>query len=48
MLAILLETMLEHSVIDQLVKQTLCVRTFTELIRGKFGIGTVLKAETLC
>ena len=47
-LAIILERVWEHSLIDQLIKHTLCVRKFTDLIRGRFVIGPVIKADTMC
>ena len=47
-LVILMDSILEHSVIYQWINQKICVRNFTELIRGKFGIGPVIKADTAC
>ena len=35
-------------VLKQYYNQTLCVKYYTEMILGSFGIGQVNKADTIC
>ena len=48
LLATLLNWFLIHSLIDQLLNQTLQVRYFTDLVLGSFGNWPVIKADYMC
>ena len=47
-LAILLDLLRDHYIINQLIKQTLCDSLFIDLIKGTFGIVPVIYSETKC
>ena len=46
--ASLLSEIWVKSVMDQWLKQTLCISYFTELILGTIDNGPVIKEDTLC
>ena len=48
MLDIVLVLLGVELVINQWLKQTLCVSYLTDLIWGTFGTGPVTKADTMC